>query len=178
MLSSVWLFAKPWTGPHQAPLSMEFSREEYWSELSFPSPGNLPDPGIEPGSPAFQADSLPSETPGSPNWVELNWMCPQIHFVETLIPNVIVPVCSVFEKWLGHKGRPFMMAFQSSDTEDFLSPSLLLSLSLIPFPPFSFSANYMWENMKRQSSVDSTKNLICSFQIWEIRLLNYSVYIF
>ena len=49
-------------------------------------------------------------------------MCPQIHFVETLIPNVIVPVCGVFEKWLGHKGRPFMMAFQSWGIEDFLSP--------------------------------------------------------
>ena len=46
---------------HKAPLSMEFSRQEYWSGLPFPSPGNDPDPGIEPGSPALQADSLPSE---------------------------------------------------------------------------------------------------------------------
>ena len=45
----------------QAPLSMEFSRQEYWSELPFPSPGDLPDPGIEPGSPALQADSLLTE---------------------------------------------------------------------------------------------------------------------
>ena len=44
---------------------MEFSRQEYWSGLLFPSPGDLPDPGIEPGSPALQADSLPSEPPGS-----------------------------------------------------------------------------------------------------------------
>ena len=44
---------------HQAPLSMEFSRQEYWSELSFPSPGYLPDPGIKPGSPALQEDSEP-----------------------------------------------------------------------------------------------------------------------
>ena len=43
------------------PLSMEFSRQEYWSGLPFPSPGDLPDPGIEPRSPAWQADSLPSE---------------------------------------------------------------------------------------------------------------------
>ena len=56
----------PWTTAHQAPLSMEFSRQEYWSELPFPSPENLPDPGIEPGSPAVQADSLPSEPPGKP----------------------------------------------------------------------------------------------------------------
>ena len=49
---------------YQAPLSMEFSRQEYWSELPFPSPGDLPDPGIEPGCPALQADALPSEPPG------------------------------------------------------------------------------------------------------------------
>ena len=45
---------------------MEFSRPEYWSGQPFPSPGDLPDPGIEPGSPALQADSLPSEPPGNP----------------------------------------------------------------------------------------------------------------
>ena len=48
---------------HQSPLSMEFSRQEYWSGLPFPTPGDLPDPGIEPGSPALQADSLLSEPP-------------------------------------------------------------------------------------------------------------------
>ena len=51
---------------HQAPPSMEFSRQEYWSGLPFPSPGDLPDPGIEPGSPTFWADALLSEPPGSP----------------------------------------------------------------------------------------------------------------
>ena len=48
----------------QAPLSMKFSRQEYWSGLPFPSPGDLPDPGIEPRSPALQADALPSELKG------------------------------------------------------------------------------------------------------------------
>ena len=52
-----------WTVVHQAPLSMEFSRQEYWSGLPFPPPGDLPDPGIEPGSTALQADSLLSEPP-------------------------------------------------------------------------------------------------------------------
>ena len=56
--------AKPWTVAYQAPLSMGFSRQEYWSGLPFPSPGDLPDPGIKPGSPAFQADALTSESPG------------------------------------------------------------------------------------------------------------------
>ena len=68
------LFAKlcltlptPWTVAHQAPLSMEFSRQEYWSGLPFPSPGDLPEPGIEPGSPALQANSLPTELQGKTN---------------------------------------------------------------------------------------------------------------
>ena len=52
---------------HQAPLSMDFSRQEYWSGLSIPSPENFPDPGIEPGSPALQADSLLSELPRKPH---------------------------------------------------------------------------------------------------------------
>ena len=51
----------PWSVTHQASLSMGFSRQEYWSGLPFPSTGDLPDPGIEPGSPALQADSLPTE---------------------------------------------------------------------------------------------------------------------
>ena len=55
----------PWTVDHQATLSMEFSRQEYWSELPFSSPGNLPDPGIKPGYPALQTDSLPPEPPGN-----------------------------------------------------------------------------------------------------------------
>ena len=62
-LSRVWLFATPWTVAYQAPPSMGFSRQEYWSGLPFPSPGDLPNPGIEPGSPAFQADALTSEPP-------------------------------------------------------------------------------------------------------------------
>ena len=61
---------QPYVAP-QAPLSMEFSRQEYWSGLPFPSPGDPPDPGIEPGSPALQADSLPSEPLGSPYPKEL-----------------------------------------------------------------------------------------------------------
>ena len=61
LLSRVRLFATPWTVAYQAPLSMGFSRQEYWSGLPFPSPGDLPDPGIEPGSPALEADALTSE---------------------------------------------------------------------------------------------------------------------
>ena len=64
--SRVRLFATRWTVAHQAPPSMGFSRQEYWSGLPFPSPGDLPDPGIEPRSPALQGDALTSEPPGKP----------------------------------------------------------------------------------------------------------------
>ena len=59
-------FETPWTVAHQAPLSMEFSRQEYWSGLPFPSPGNLSDPGIETVSRALQANSLPLSYQGNP----------------------------------------------------------------------------------------------------------------
>ena len=66
LLSHVQLFVTPWAVAYRAPPSMGFSRQEYWSGLPFPSPGDLPDPGIEPGSPTFQADALTSEPPGKP----------------------------------------------------------------------------------------------------------------
>ena len=65
-LGRILLFATPWTIAYQASLSMGFSRQEYWSGLPFPSPGDLPNPGIEPGSPALEADALTSEPPGKP----------------------------------------------------------------------------------------------------------------
>ena len=65
-LSRVQPFASPWTVVYQASLSMEFPKQEYWNGLPFPSPADLPDPGIEPRSPTLQADTLPSEPPGKP----------------------------------------------------------------------------------------------------------------
>ena len=59
-----WLFGTPWTIAHQAPMSMGFSKQEYWSGLPCPSPENLPNPGLELRSLVLQADSLPSEPPG------------------------------------------------------------------------------------------------------------------
>ena len=66
-LSQVQFYVTPWTVAHQAPLSMEFSRQEYWSGLPFPSLGDLPNSGIEPGSLILQSDSLPSEPPEKPS---------------------------------------------------------------------------------------------------------------
>ena len=71
-------FATPWTVAHQTPLSMGFSRQEYWSGLPLPSTRDLPDPGMEPGSPALQADSSPSEPVGD----------------GYIIRSVAVPLCS------------------------------------------------------------------------------------
>ena len=65
-LSCVQLFATLWTVAHQALQSMGFSRQEYWSGLPCSPPEDLPNPGIEPGSPALQADSLPGRLPGKP----------------------------------------------------------------------------------------------------------------
>ena len=74
LLSPVWLFGTPCTVACQAPQSMGFSRQGYWSGLPCPSPGDLPDPGIEPRSPALQADSSPFEPPGKP-LLDINCSC-------------------------------------------------------------------------------------------------------
>ena len=79
-ISCVQLFAAPWVIAYQAPLSMKFPRQEYWSGLPFPFLGDLPNPGIEPVSPALQADSLPLSQQGSPTpWCTLHGWDPQCH---------------------------------------------------------------------------------------------------
>ena len=79
---------------HQAPLSAEFSRQEYWGGFPFPSPGDLSDPGIEPGSPALQADALPVELLGEPpNMVRLLNRI----FIDTFLGKLVLGMVS--EKW-------------------------------------------------------------------------------
>ena len=76
MLSHVWLFATPWTVAHQASLAMEFFRQEYWNGLSFPPPGDPPDPEIKPASSALASGFfffLPLSQQGSPQWKETAW---------------------------------------------------------------------------------------------------------
>ena len=106
LLSHVRLFATPWTVACQAPLSMGFSRQEYWSGLPFPSPGDLPNPGIEYGSPALQADALSSEPPGKPQ--------PLVNIVTTLIRVYLLMI--------------FQLGFNL--TEDSLTVSDVLGLSV------------------------------------------------
>ena len=90
LLSRVQLFGTPWTVAHQAPLSMGFSRQEYWSALPFPPPGDLPDPEIEPVSPALAGGFFPAEPPGSPQClsssVSLTLLC--------MMPSESIPVAA------------------------------------------------------------------------------------
>ena len=101
-LSRVWLFATPWAIAYQAPPSMEFSSQEYCSGLPFPSPGDLPDPGIEPWSPALQADALLSEPPGKPR----QYIKKQKHHFADKVKAMVFPVVKYgCEKWTIKKGE-------------------------------------------------------------------------
>ena len=94
--SHVWLFGTLWTKTHQASLSMGFCRQEQWSGLPCPPPGVLPDPGIELGSPALQADTLPSEPPGKP-WFHYTYLiqkyviCPLVELEFSNSPEKMHP---------------------------------------------------------------------------------------
>ena len=86
----------PWTVAHQAPPPIGFSRHEYWSGLPFPSPGDLPYPGIESGSPALQADSLPTELQGKPNSIlksRDNTLPTKVHLVKAMVFPVVIYGC-------------------------------------------------------------------------------------
>ena len=85
MLSRLRLFATLWTVAHQAPLSMGFSRQEYWSGLPFPSPGDLPDPGTKPRSPALRADALTSEPPRKPPKTDVYIVLKKVFFFKIYI---------------------------------------------------------------------------------------------
>ena len=109
-LSRVRLFATPWTVAYQASPSMGFSRQEYWSGLPFPSPGDLPDPGTEPGSPALEADALTSEPPGKPKYRDTFILLISTHTgYFQAIPECLSGKESSWEMWtqsLGWKDPP------------------------------------------------------------------------
>ena len=100
-LSRVQLFATPWTTVRQAPLFMGFFRQEYWSGLPFPPPGDLPDPGIQPQgstSPAWQADSLPLSHLVSPmTWLYLNYIFQRASRASILLYTLL------YLKWITNK---------------------------------------------------------------------------
>ena len=104
LLSHVQLCVTPWTVARQAPLSVEFFRQEYWGGLPFPSPADLPKPGTEPRSPALQADSLLPEPPG-----------------KALLPNVDDKWTSVLATfWEGHSDKGFRDGDLPEETKQWL----------------------------------------------------------
>ena len=86
------VFATPWTAAHQAPLSMGFSRQEYWRGWPFPSPGNLAQPGTERGSPILQADSLPTISQSLLKFMSIDLVIPSNHSIlccpPCLLPSI------------------------------------------------------------------------------------------
>ena len=140
-LSHVQLFGTPWTVAYQVPPSKGFSRQEYLS--TFPSLGNLPDPGIEPGSPALQADALLSELPGKLNWTDSHiWAATKywavvnsVFFLPSLLP--FLPSFSLF-----------LFSFLPSFLLSFFILSFSLSSFLLSFlpSPFLFLLEVVWVN--------------------------------
>ena len=109
-------FATPWTVTHQAPLPMEFSRPEYWSGLLIPSLGDLLNPGITRGSPALQADSLPSEPPGKPPLIYIMrqcWATAKENFAETTASWTKVSLFKVKISPSEHASAPWLMVLFS-----------------------------------------------------------------
>ena len=124
-LSCVRLFATPWTVAYQAPLSMGFSRQEYWSGLPFPSPGDLPDPGIEPRSPELRADTSHPSHQGRENSCQTFVISP---FLLPLFPFLFF-CCSVVKSCLTGcgpmdprtSGYPVLFLFLNLDIYCFIS---------------------------------------------------------
>ena len=87
-------FVTPWTVAYQAPPSMGFSRQEYWSGLPFPSPGDLLDPGIEPGYPEFQADALTSDPPVKPPLFSI--LSFKIFLLRNTFKNYLFIACGIY----------------------------------------------------------------------------------
>ena len=111
----------------QVPLSMGFSRPEYWSGLPSPSPGDLPDPGIELRSPALQADSLPSEPPGSPLCSRLRSLKPPVS--SPLLLGKTVPSSHT---WVRSQPLPWARSLHSSPVPSLQEPPMLPYFHRIP----------------------------------------------
>ena len=139
--------ATSWTVAHQAPLSMGFSRQEYWSGLPFPSPGDLPDPGIKPRSPALQADSLPTELWGKP----YEWDSVQSSSIAQLCQTLCEPMDCSMPGLPVHCQLPEFMQIHVHWVSDGIQPSHPLSS---PSPPaFDLSQHqglFKWVNSSLQ----------------------------
>ena len=138
LLSHVPFFVTPQTVAYRAPQSMEFSRQEYWSELPFPSPGDFPNPGIEPQSPELQADALLSEPPGKPSvqFSSFTQSCPTLfNPMNRSMPGPPVhPQLPEFTQTHVHREMSMMMSMRWTSA---------ISTSVVPFSscPQSFPAS-------------------------------------
>ena len=115
-LSRVQLFATLWSIAHQAPLSIGFSRQEYWSGLPFPFPGDLPNPRIKPRSPALHADALTSEPPGKPQplLIKSTHNVPgtiqkYMVYITTFNIKVIIPILEI-KNWRSRRSTNLLIA--------------------------------------------------------------------
>ena len=128
--------ATPWIVACQAPLSMEFSRPEYWSRLPFPSPGDHHDPGIKPGSPTLQADSLLSEPPEKPPNMLVAHLCPTLcDPMEFSPPDSSLHGILQEEYWSGQP-FPFLGGLPNAGIE---LRSLTLQANSLPSQPWYYS---------------------------------------
>ena len=139
------LFETPWTVTHQAPPPMGFSRQEYWSGLPFPSPGDLPDPGIELRSPALQADALTSEPPGKPKITGVG----SLSFLQWIFPtqesNSGLPHCRRILYELRYQGSLILIYVgyeqHSSYHPLFLNSANIVNVALISSNPDPYESS-------------------------------------
>ena len=141
-VSRVRLFATPWTVACQAPLSMAFSRQEYWSGLPFPSPGDLPDPGIEPWSPALEADTLTSEPPGK--------RCAYSRYLIFAVWISYFPSLKLFEACFSNNKRAYKKYKRQGLKQDLnvnqasVSRSLIFTSSCLTVKQIGMSCFFCW----------------------------------
>ena len=147
-LCHVWLCATPWTVAHKAPLSMELSRQEYWSWLPFPSPWNLPDPGIECRSSTLKADSLPREPPGKP---EPYFSSVQFSSVAQSCPTLCDPMNHSTPGLPVHHQLPEFTQTHVHWVSDAIQPSHpLLSPSPPALSPSQHQSLFQWVNSSHE----------------------------
>ena len=154
-----------WTAAYQAPLSMEFSKQEYWSGLPCPSPGDLPNPGIKPRSSALQVDSLPSEPPGKvADYLSIYIPPPHTHTCTRAHTHILLVLLSLPISF----SRGFSLSLDSLNQQQGISNSrcvrltegvflIIPKMQWVPFSQFGFSKSGMGLKMCifTVSSVDS-----------------------
>ena len=145
-----------WTVACQAPLSMGFSRQEYWSRLPCPPPEDLPDPGIEPSSltsPAWQADSLPPVPPGKPDkWVVLT--IPLCLFIQHMLKHKLESIGRMQGCLIGHQEGNTPRSLKGLDPE--LGPNGLLSLAFDPLSAHQLTLPLCVQGRNNHASINST----------------------